>query len=380
MAHGVTPRVAARGAGAARRTRAPRSSSRRPTTACPPTSRAAPRSRTRPDVPLVVDQAWGPHFGFHPDAARERAGARRRRRAHEHAQDRRLADAERDAARRSTATGSTPTRVGRAVRLVRSTSPSSLLLASLDAARRQLAVHGEALLHETLAAAGARARKLREVAGRRAASARSSSAGPASPPTTRCASCSTCAAPAARATRSPTRCARPTTSTPSSRRTRRSSSSSASASARRRSCGGGRRRRDRQAHRAAPGRDGARRPAAGTEHGWPSRRATRSSGTPRPSPSTTPSAGSRASRSPATRRASRRCCPASGSRGDRRLPARARRGAARACTARTTRLRDGLRARRALISARGPRACRRPRRPRTRSAAAHPPPAAPARR
>src|SRR3712207_4792665 len=41
--------------------------------------------------------------------------------------------------------------VGRAIRLVRSTSPSSLLLASLDAARRQLAVHGEALLHETLA-------------------------------------------------------------------------------------------------------------------------------------------------------------------------------------------------------------------------------------
>jgi lysine decarboxylase len=49
-------------------------------------------------------------------------------------------------------------RVGRAMRLVRSTSPSSLLLASLDAARRQLAVHGEALLHETLAGS----RRLRE--------------------------------------------------------------------------------------------------------------------------------------------------------------------------------------------------------------------------
>jgi lysine decarboxylase len=42
------------------------------------------------------------------------------------------------------------TAVGRAIRLVRSTSPSSLLLASLDAARRHLAVHGEAHLHETL--------------------------------------------------------------------------------------------------------------------------------------------------------------------------------------------------------------------------------------
>jgi lysine decarboxylase len=44
--------------------------------------------------------------------------------------------------------------VGRAVRLVRSTSPSSLLMVSLDAARRQLAVHGEALLDSTIEAAG----------------------------------------------------------------------------------------------------------------------------------------------------------------------------------------------------------------------------------
>src|ERR671928_145523 len=42
--------------------------------------------------------------------------------------------------------------VGRAVRLLRSTSPSSLLLASLDSARRQLVLHGEQLLHETLEA------------------------------------------------------------------------------------------------------------------------------------------------------------------------------------------------------------------------------------
>src|SRR5581483_2555293 len=48
--------------------------------------------------------------------------------------------------------------VGRAVRLVRSTSPSSLLMASLDAARRHLAIHGEALLERTIAAS-ARARE-----------------------------------------------------------------------------------------------------------------------------------------------------------------------------------------------------------------------------
>src|SRR5213080_1169180 len=51
------------------------------------------------------------------------------------------------------------TDVARTIRLVRSTSPSSLLLASLDGARRQLALHGEQLLHETLAAiADARAK------------------------------------------------------------------------------------------------------------------------------------------------------------------------------------------------------------------------------
>ena len=43
------------------------------------------------------------------------------------------------------------------VRLTRSTSPSALLMASLDAARRQLAVHGEALLDRTMAAGDGRA-------------------------------------------------------------------------------------------------------------------------------------------------------------------------------------------------------------------------------
>jgi arginine/lysine/ornithine decarboxylase len=45
--------------------------------------------------------------------------------------------------------------VTRALRLLRSTSPSSLLIASLDSARRQLAMHGEQLLHETLEAIAA---------------------------------------------------------------------------------------------------------------------------------------------------------------------------------------------------------------------------------
>ena len=108
-------------------------------------------------VPLVVDQSWGPHFGFHPDLP---AGALQQgadavvtsthkivgsltQSAMLHVSDSRRVD---------------PERVARVLRLLRSTSPSSLLMASLDAARRQLAVHGEALLHETLAGS----RQLRE--------------------------------------------------------------------------------------------------------------------------------------------------------------------------------------------------------------------------
>jgi lysine decarboxylase len=116
------------------------------------------------DVALVIDQSWGPHFGFHPDLPESalRLGA--------------------DAVLTSThkIIGSLtqsallhvadtdridPKAVGRAIRLVRSTSPSSLLMASLDGARRQIAVHGEALLHETIAAAAQTRAKLETTPG-----------------------------------------------------------------------------------------------------------------------------------------------------------------------------------------------------------------------
>src|SRR5882672_7463543 len=112
------------------------------------------------DVPLVVDQAWGPHFGFHPDlppgALAEGADAAL-------TSTHKMVGSLTQSAMLHVGNRSGPSRidvgrVSRAIRLVRSTSPSSLLLASLDAARRQLAVHGEALLHETLAAS----RRLRQ--------------------------------------------------------------------------------------------------------------------------------------------------------------------------------------------------------------------------
>ncbi len=114
----------------------------------------------RAGVPLIVDCAWGSHFGFHAALPRSplQLGA-----------DVMLASTHKivgsltQSAMLLVRNDATDSRidvgaVARAIRLVRSTSPSSLLMASLDAARRQLAVHGELLLDRTIHAA-ARARE-----------------------------------------------------------------------------------------------------------------------------------------------------------------------------------------------------------------------------
>jgi arginine/lysine/ornithine decarboxylase len=110
-------------------------------------------------VPLVVDQSWGPHFGFHdalpPSALAQGADAVL-------TSTHKIAGALTQAAMLHVGPGGRVDggAVARAIRLVRSTSPSSLLLASLDGARRQLALHGEQLLHETLQAIDAARAKL----------------------------------------------------------------------------------------------------------------------------------------------------------------------------------------------------------------------------
>jgi len=58
-----------------------------------------------------------------------------------------------------------PEAIARVLRLLRTTSPSSLLLASLDGARRQLALHGEQLLHEALEAIAVARAKLETIEG-----------------------------------------------------------------------------------------------------------------------------------------------------------------------------------------------------------------------
>jgi arginine decarboxylase len=115
-------------------------------------------------VPLVVDQSWGPHFGFHdalPPTALSQSADAMLTSTHKiagsltqsamlHVGDSGRVDA-----------GA----VARALRLLRSTSPSSLLLASLDGARRQLSLHGEQLLHETLEAIEVARAKLKTIPG-----------------------------------------------------------------------------------------------------------------------------------------------------------------------------------------------------------------------
>ncbi|MDP4921350.1 MAG: amino acid decarboxylase, partial [Solirubrobacteraceae bacterium] len=100
-------------------------------------------------VALVVDQSWGAHLGFHPDlppsalalgadavlTSTHKLGGSMTQSAMLHLGSGGRID---EAA------------VGRAVRILRSTSQSTLLISSLDAARRQLATRGEELLGETL--------------------------------------------------------------------------------------------------------------------------------------------------------------------------------------------------------------------------------------
>jgi lysine decarboxylase len=115
-------------------------------------------------VALVVDGAWGAHFGFHATlppsplavgadavlSSTHKIVGSLTQSAMLHAAEGGLIDAD---------------AVSRAVRLVRSTSPSSLLMASLDATRRQLAVHGDALLEGTIGASFDTARAIDAIPG-----------------------------------------------------------------------------------------------------------------------------------------------------------------------------------------------------------------------
>lgn len=117
----------------------------------------------RHNVPLLVDEAHGPHFAFHselpPPALSSGAdlvvqsthkvlGAMTQA-AMLHMQGKRISSQ----------------RINQALQWVQSTSPSYLLLASLDAARQQMALQGEAIMNHLLQKVAATRQQLQQMNG-----------------------------------------------------------------------------------------------------------------------------------------------------------------------------------------------------------------------
>ncbi len=100
-------------------------------------------------LPLLVDEAHGAHLGFHPDlpGSALAAGADLVVQS-----THKTLGAFSQASMLHLGRGARlePERLSQALRLLQTTSPNSLLLASLDGARRQLALGGEASLQRTL--------------------------------------------------------------------------------------------------------------------------------------------------------------------------------------------------------------------------------------
>ncbi|HUA11996.1 MAG TPA: aminotransferase class I/II-fold pyridoxal phosphate-dependent enzyme [Solirubrobacteraceae bacterium] len=115
-------------------------------------------------VPIVVDEAWGAHLAFHPDLP-------------PHAislgadlvisSTHKIAGSLGQSAMLHLGNGDYigEDLVDRAVTLTESTSPSSLLFASLDATRRQAALHGTELLTRTITVLAECRRRIREIEG-----------------------------------------------------------------------------------------------------------------------------------------------------------------------------------------------------------------------
>ncbi|MEI2701727.1 MAG: DegT/DnrJ/EryC1/StrS family aminotransferase [Baekduia sp.] len=119
-------------------------------------------------VPLVVDQSWGPHFGFHPaipGSALSQGASAVLTSTHKIGGSLTQSAMLHVAPPQEGFVAIDPAVVSRCLRLLRSTSPSSLLMASLDAARRQLVIRGEALLHETLAGINAARERIAAIEG-----------------------------------------------------------------------------------------------------------------------------------------------------------------------------------------------------------------------
>ncbi len=115
-------------------------------------------------VPLVVDQSWGPHLGFHedlPPGALSQGADAMLTSVHKIA-----GSLTQSALLHVSGSGRIdPDNISRTLRLMRSTSPSSLLMLSLDGARRQLVLHGEAILDGTIKASHRTAEAINAIPG-----------------------------------------------------------------------------------------------------------------------------------------------------------------------------------------------------------------------
>ncbi|MBK1986534.1 aminotransferase class I/II-fold pyridoxal phosphate-dependent enzyme [Sphaerospermopsis aphanizomenoides BCCUSP55] len=115
------------------------------------------------NIPLIVDEAHGAHFAFHPDlptsaltssadltvqSIHKTLGAMTQA-SMLHIQGKRI----------------NIDRLNQALQLVQSTSPSFILLASLDAARQQMAINGEKLMFQTLQLAEAARMQISQIPG-----------------------------------------------------------------------------------------------------------------------------------------------------------------------------------------------------------------------
>jgi arginine decarboxylase len=100
------------------------------------------------DLPLIVDEAHGPHLHFHPQlptAALDAGADLVVQSTHKV-----LAACTQTAMLHLKGVRVAPERVSRALRLLQSSSPNYLLLASLDAARQQMANHGQTIYTDLL--------------------------------------------------------------------------------------------------------------------------------------------------------------------------------------------------------------------------------------
>lgn len=114
-------------------------------------------------IPLLIDEAHGTHFAFHPELPTPAltAGAD----VAVQSVHKTLSALTQAALLHTQGTRIDRDRLSRALQLVQSTSPNYLLLASLDAARQQMALQGQELMHHTLNLAAAARLHLNQILG-----------------------------------------------------------------------------------------------------------------------------------------------------------------------------------------------------------------------